>query len=137
MDKEGEEICYGQPIQLLHYDSNSWLEGSKICADLDKSSNMLKLNAKGSKFTAFVIEPRYKYHLEGMKVTYGDVVVFRNIKTNLYIHISDREVMEPIDDVQKLHDSARKYRHRLVIPADLDKRSPPSEFAPGFEVNIN
>ena len=73
-------------MHLLHYESKSFLEGSKNCAEIDKSCNMVKLNAQGSKMVCFVVEPRYKYRNEGSPVNYGDVVVFRNLKSN-YIFI--------------------------------------------------
>lgn len=80
--RRGEKIEYGNDLQLFHYDSQSFLEGSKNCADIDKSCNMIKLNSQGSKSVCFAIEPRYKYRNQGQGVNYGDVVVFRNIKTN-------------------------------------------------------
>lgn len=78
---------------MQHYDSGNWLEASKVCADIDKSCNQLRLIGKPRefKYVSFYIEPRYKYRSEGMKVTYGDVIIFRNIKNDMYIHISDRE----------------------------------------------
>lgn len=79
--RRGELVCYGDEIQLLHYDSKSFLEGSKNCAELDKSCNLVKLNNQGSKCVFFVVEPRYKYRNEGQPVNYGDVVVFRNLKS--------------------------------------------------------
>ena len=42
---------------------------------------MVKLNPQGSKMVCFVVEPRYKYRNEGSPVNYGDVVVFRNLKS--------------------------------------------------------
>ena len=42
--RTGEEVAYGDELQLLHYDSKSFLEGSKLCADIDKSCNLIKLN---------------------------------------------------------------------------------------------
>ena len=66
----------------MHYDSRSFLEGSKSCADIDKSCNLIKLNSQGSKSVCFVVQPRYKYRNEGSPVNYGDVVVFRNMKSN-------------------------------------------------------
>ena len=47
--RRGELVQYGNEIQLLHYDSHSFLEGSKNCADLDKSCNMVRLNSQGTK----------------------------------------------------------------------------------------
>jgi Inositol 1,4,5-trisphosphate/ryanodine receptor len=43
--RRGEHINYGEEIQLLHYDSKSFLEGSKNCSEIDKSCNLVRLNA--------------------------------------------------------------------------------------------
>jgi|LauGreDrversion4_2_1035121.scaffolds.fasta_scaffold199940_1 hypothetical protein len=40
--RKGELVEYGNEVQLYHYDSQSFLEGSKNCADLDKSCNMVR-----------------------------------------------------------------------------------------------
>lgn len=93
--RRGELVTYGDELQLFHYDSKSFLEGSKNCSEIDKSCNMIKLNSQGSKMVCFVVEPRYKYRNEGQSVNYGDVVVFRNLKSNQYLHISTAEPQGP------------------------------------------
>jgi hypothetical protein len=80
--RTGEVVQYGEEIQLQHYDSKSFLEGSKNCSEVDKSCNMVKLNPQGSKKVVFRVEPRYRYRNEGQPVNYGDVVVFKNLKSN-------------------------------------------------------
>jgi len=42
--RKGEVVFYGNELQLLHHDSKSFLEGTKNCADYDKSCNGIKLN---------------------------------------------------------------------------------------------
>lgn len=37
--RKGEFVEYGNEIQLLHVDSNCFLEASKACADEDSSCN--------------------------------------------------------------------------------------------------
>ena len=69
------------------------LEASKTVAEYDKQSNLLRIVEQGTKAVCYYIEPRYNYRSFGQKVTYGDVVAFRNVKTDLYIHISDREII--------------------------------------------
>jgi len=41
--RRGETIRYGDELQILHYDSKHFLEGTKICAEVDKACNMIKL----------------------------------------------------------------------------------------------
>ena len=61
----GEQVEYGQEIELVHYDSGGLLEASKTVAEYDKQSNLLKLVEKGSKAVSYYIEPRYKYRSLG------------------------------------------------------------------------
>jgi hypothetical protein len=97
---------------LLHYDSKSFLEASKNCAEVDRSCNMVKLNKNGGKMVCFIVEPRYKYRNEGQSVNYNDVVVFKNIKSNQYLHISTRHTLLPKgrtkDDIKKLDPASFK-----------------------------
>jgi hypothetical protein len=88
---------------------------------------------QGSKAVSYIIEPRYKYRSFGQKVTYGDVLVLRNIKTDLYIHISDRTCIW--DDKPKPEYAAIDFLN--VVPSGIDKRYPPDQFIPCFEVNCS
>jgi len=134
--RHGELVEYGNEIQLLHYDSKSFLEGSKTCAELDKSCNLLVLKSQGSKSVCFIIEPRYKYRNEGQKVTYGDVVTFRNIKNNMYMHISDREVIGvSVPTLDQILPPGCKFLN--IVSRKIDKRSPPHLFAPSYEINCS
>ena len=72
----GEMVCYGNEVELVHYDSGGLFEASKTVAEFDKQSNLLRLVEQGSKAVSYIIQPRYKYRSFGQKVTYGDVVVF-------------------------------------------------------------
>lgn len=87
----GETVNYGEEVQLLHYDSKSFIEGSKSCAEIDKSCNQIKLNPQGSKWVYFYVKPRYKYRNESQGVNYGDVVIFTSSKGNQHLHISMSE----------------------------------------------
>ena len=129
----GEQVEYGQEVELVHFDSSGLFEASKIVAEFDKQSNLLRLVEQGSKSVCYYIEPRYKYRTIGQKVTYGDVIAFRNVKTDLYIHVSEREVIwdekqkNVIDDVPFLN----------VVSSNIDNRCPPNNFAPSYEVNCS
>lgn len=81
----------------------------------------------------YYIEPRYKYRSIGQKVTYGDVIAFRNVKTDLYIHISEREVIWE-DDKRTIYEGQP---FRNVVASNIDFRMPPNLFAPGYEINCS
>lgn len=129
----GEQVIYGAEVELVHVDSNGMLEASKTVADYDKQSNCLKLVDKGSKSVCYIIEPRYRYRTIGQKVTYGDVVAFHNVKTDLYIHISEFEVIW--DQDRKSVKDCKDFKN--VVPSNIDFRMPPNMFAPLYEVNCS
>jgi hypothetical protein len=96
---------------------------------------MVKLNAQGSKMVCFVVEPRYKYRNEGSPVNYGDVVVFRNMKSNQYLHISTRDTVMPKKRSKaniKLRDPEN---FKNIVYSNIDSRKLPDEFAALYEVN--
>ena len=69
----------------------------------------------------------------GQKVTYGDVIAFRNVKTDLFIHTSEREA---------LWDSNRKgirddKSFKNVVMPNIDFRMPPNMYAACYEVNCS
>lgn len=133
--RRGELVSYGDELQMLHFDSKSFLEGSKNCSEIDKSCNMVKLNQQGSKMVVFVVEPRYKYRNEGQSVNYGDVVVFRNMKSNQYLHISTREVVMPKTRNKADINISEPASFKNVVYSQIDRRMLPDEFAALYEVN--
>ena len=135
--RRGEQVTYGDELQLLHYDSKSFLEGSKNCAEIDKSCNLIKLNYQGSKMVCFIVEPRYKYRNEGQPVNYGDVVVFRNMKSNQYMHISTREVVMPKGHTKSDIKITDPENFKNIVYSQIDRRMLPDEFAALYEVNTS
>jgi len=134
--RKGEVVCYGNELQLQHYDSKSFVEGTKVCADIDKSCNMIQLNPQGSKFVCFIVEPRYKYRTTGMAVNYCDVVIFRSMKTGQFLHVSDREICLP---KPRTKDKLREMNpgYMSVVKQKLDRRMAANEFAALHEVNTS
>lgn len=86
----GEIVTYGQEIQLLHCDSQTFISAKKMCADIDKSCNKVELQDHGSSSIYFKVMPRYKYRQEGEKILYNDQVVMQNPKLGLYMHITEQ-----------------------------------------------
>ena len=73
--RKGEIVTYGQEIQLLHCDSETFITSKKMCAEVDKSCNKVELSDHGSSSIYFKVMPRYKYRQEGEKILFGDQVV--------------------------------------------------------------
>lgn len=61
------------------------------------------------------------------------MVAFRNVKTDLYIHISQREVIW--DENRKTIQDGTPFLN--VVSDKIDKRFPPNMYAPLYEVNCS
>lgn len=124
--KAGEWVTYGNEIQLMHCDSQGYLCVNKVCADFDRSCNKIEITEKGSSSAYFKVLPRYKYRQEGEKVLFRDQIVLLNVKTNLYLHITEKwlEIENPVKPINE------DWR-----PLDADRRDDPSEFVKRYEVN--
>jgi hypothetical protein len=155
INKKGHSIVYGTDIQLRHMDSGAYIQAEKTCAEIDKSSNKITLNNKGSKDCIFLIEPRYKYRKEGQEISYGDMVTFRSSKSNnMQLHVSDMDVLKPNKDYQ---DPGFEDAHKTiklmekgegtdiyepknflkVVSEKIDSRASPLHYTACYEVNCN
>lgn len=85
----------------------------------------------------FIVEPRYKYRNEGQSVNYGDVVVFRNMKSKQYLHISTRSCLLPKPRNKNDIKVANPETFLNIIESQIDRRMLPDEFAPRYEVNTS
>lgn len=97
-----------------------------MCADYDKSCNKIEILETGSSAASFKVLPRYKFRQEGEKVLFRDKVVLLNVKTNLYLHITEKW-LEKVDPVKPIKEDWR--------PLDADRREDPAEFVKRYEVN--
>jgi hypothetical protein len=86
--RRGEFVTSGSEIQMYHVDSESYLCAKKICANVEKTCNKVKLIEKPSLAIFFKILTRYKYRQEGEMIKYGDQIIFLNIKINLYLQVA-------------------------------------------------
>ena len=62
------------------------------------------------------------------------MISFRNIKTDLYIHISEREV---IWDEEKKTINSEGPQFKNVVMSNIDFRQPPDLYAACYEVNCS
>lgn len=99
-----------------------------MCADIDRSCNKIEITEQGSPYAVFRVMPRYKFRQEGESVLYRDQIVLLNIKTNLYLHITEN-LLEKVKPAIPLQEDWR--------PLDADRRDDPAEFAKRFEVNCS
>jgi len=99
-----------------------------VCADYDRSCNKIEITEKGSSAGYFKVLPRYKFRQEGEKVLFRDQIVLLNVKTNLYLHITEKW-LEMADKIKPKFEDWR--------PLDADRRDDPSEYVKRFEVNCS
>jgi len=59
--RRGEFVEYGNEIQLLHVDSQCYMQATKQCADEDNSCNKVELSSHGSKAVYFKALGGFKY----------------------------------------------------------------------------
>lgn len=88
--KKGAYVEYGNTIQLLHVQSQCFIQGSKTCADEDNSCNKIELAVHGGKHVQFVAQGGFKYKQEGDKIHYNDQILLYHPKTKLYLHVTER-----------------------------------------------
>ncbi|KNC79861.1 hypothetical protein SARC_07768, partial [Sphaeroforma arctica JP610] len=69
----GAKVFYGQPIQLLHINSNKYIQiNNKMPALLQKNNIRVELGRDGHEGGWFVIMPVYKHRAVGQEVVTGD-----------------------------------------------------------------
>lgn len=69
-------------------------------------------------------------------MNYCDVVIFRNMKTGQYLHVSEREVKEP-NPLSKEQLKVLSKDYKSVVSEKNDRRMLPDEFAVFCEVNLS
>jgi hypothetical protein len=119
--RAGENLTYGQEVQLRHMSSGMLLSVSKEKAKGDKSCLLVSLSFDGGSGVCFKIASRFKFRQEGDKVMYGDNVLFLSMKeVGNYLHVTNKLI-----DIDTGHSRITK----------LDLRPPASTFARRFEAN--
>ena len=143
--KQGEWVTYGNEIQLMHYDSKGnlnyinfilklilnhikrnhnelnlgFISALKVVADFDRSCNRVEIASHPSSSVYFKILPRYKFRQEVEKILYRDQITLLNMRTNLYMHITERW----IEINNKIIPPKEDWR-----PLDADRRDDPADF---------
>ena len=93
----------------------------KVVADFDRSCNRVEIADQPSSSVYFKILPRYKFRQEGEKILFRDQIVLLNMRTNLYMHITERwiEINEkinlPKEDWRPLDDEIESNNHKYSM----------------------
>jgi len=64
----GQQVSYGSDIQLMHFQSKSFLNGRIICSEYDKSAYKFELSKVYGEGMIFKILPKFKLRQEGEKI---------------------------------------------------------------------
>jgi len=109
-------------------DSDCYIQGTKFCADEDNSCNKIELSGFGSKAVYFKCLGGFKYKQEGDKIHYGDQIVLENVKTKMYLHVTERLLKN--ESLEGPVPENLKAGFDLITPKTIDRREPPNSFVP-------
>jgi|TARA_B110001450_G_scaffold238053_1_gene244785 hypothetical protein len=132
----GEFVEYGNVLQLLHVESQCYIQATKQCADEDNSCSKIDLGEHGSKAVYFKALGGFKYKQEGDRIHYNDQIVFQSVKqANMYLHVTERTLkIEGLDG--RVPENLRE-GISIITPKKIDRRDPPNIFVPQCEVNLS
>ena len=133
--RRGEFVAYGNELQLLHVDSNCYMQAAKQCADEDNSCNKVELATHGSKSVWFKALGGFKYKQEGDRIHYNDQIVLQNIKTGLFLHVTEK--LLKVEGLEGSLPEALRLGQELITPKKIDRRDPPSAYVPQCELNVS
>jgi hypothetical protein len=131
----GEYVEYGNEIQLLHVDTESFVRGRRGCADEDNSCNKVELATHGTKEIYFKTLGGFKYKQEGDRIHYNDQIVLQNVSYGMYLHVTERFLK--IDGLDGRVPETLATGMKKICPKDNDRRVPPNMYVPQCEVNLS
>jgi hypothetical protein len=81
-------VTYGTEVQLMHYNSMSFLRGMNDCSLSDNIGYNCGLSTWFSNGMVFKILPKFKSRQDGDVIQYRDFVILKNIKQDSYLSVS-------------------------------------------------
>lgn len=85
IEYQDKPITFGSSVQLMHYDSKSYVVGSSECSQTIKIGYKCYLSHWYSKGMVFRILPKLKSRNEGDCIQYKDMINFENIESSAYL----------------------------------------------------
>lgn len=93
----GKEILYGLDLQLMHQDSETFLNAKDECSETDKIGYKLELSRHFQQRMVFQLLPRFRSRQLGEKIQFGDLVHLLNVVSKQNLCISDTQFEPPFD----------------------------------------
>ena len=90
-DWYGKEVNYAEDIQLMHYDSEAFLNGKLLCSQVFQGAYKLHLSNEYGAGMIFKIMPKYKLRQEGENVQFHDQCLLYNATLDSYINFSSKQ----------------------------------------------
>jgi inositol 1,4,5-triphosphate receptor type 3 len=97
-DAAGTIVHFGAEIQLMHYNSKSFLGALPSSSKTRKIGFNCVLSNWFSSSMIFKTIPKFKSRLEGDKIQIRDHILLYNLKTDAYLNIASQGEMEIMDD---------------------------------------
>jgi hypothetical protein len=91
-DSEGKSVQYGDEIQLMHYDSKSFLNALSQVSETETIGYDCVLSKFFSSSMIFKILPKYRSRSQGDYIQLRDHVYFENVKHKAYLDFSPQMV---------------------------------------------
>ena len=109
---QGSAVSYGSEIQLMHVDSESFLDGKVTTAEFEKSAYTFVLSDDYNAGMIFRILPKYQVCHEGDPIHYDQEILLQNTKLNCYVNFA-RDGRIDLDipiKVENVHATASPYK---------------------------
>jgi hypothetical protein len=89
LESYGQDVSYGQEVQLMHADSEMFICAKDECSETERIGYKIELSRFSEYSMVFQLLPRFKSREVGERIQYGDSIYIENLKTNHKLSISD------------------------------------------------
>ena len=113
----GEDVLYGQLVQLLCSSSSEFVTVRKTMAKIESQCLKVDMDEFGDEGSWFRVEPAFKFRAFGNRVAYGDSIKLTSVKFEHSIHVSAKNLpftTHYIDGVYEINASQTSTQFQIV-----------------------